>query len=184
MAEMTREQALALMRSRLKNKNLQKHVLAVAAVMKRLAARLGADAETWELVGLLHDLDYEETLKDPDRHGLLSAEWLREQGVAEEIVQAVLAHANKAPRDVPMNQAAFCADPVTGLLVACALIHPDKKLAGLDVPFVLNRFKEKRFAAGADRDRIRAGEALGLSLEEFLGLALSAMQEIAGELGL
>jgi putative nucleotidyltransferase with HDIG domain len=181
---MTREEALALMQARLKNKNLQKHVLAVAAVMKRLAPRFGGDPARWELVGLLHDLDYEVTLKDPDRHGLKSAEWLREQGVAEEIVSAVLAHAGKAPRDVPMNQAAYCADPVTGLLVACALIHPDKKLQPLDVPFVQNRFKEKRFAAGADRERIRACAALGLSLEEFLGLSLAAMQEIAGELGL
>jgi hypothetical protein len=181
---MTREEARALMQERLKNKNLQKHVLAVAAVMKRLARRLGAEEAVWELAGLLHDLDYEETLQDPDRHGLLSAQWLRERGVAEEIVNAVLAHAGKAPRDVPINQAAYCADPVTGLLVACALIHPEKKLAPLDVPFVQNRFKEKRFAAGANRERIQACAALGLSLEEFLGLSLAAMQEIAGELGL
>ena len=181
---MTRDEARALMQARLKNKNLQKHVLAVAAVMKHLAVRFGADEGVWELVGLLHDLDYEETLKDPDRHGLLSAEWLRGQGVAEEIIAGVLAHAGKAPRDAPLNQAAYCADPVTGLLVACALIHPDKKLSAIDVPFVLNRFKEKRFAAGADRDRIRACAALGLSLEEFLGISLLAMQEIAGELGL
>ena len=181
---MTREQALALMQERLKNQNLQKHVLAVAAVMKRLAPKFGGDPAVWEIAGLLHDLDYEVTLKEPDRHGLVSAEWLREQGVAEEIVAAVLAHAGKAPRDVPLNQAAYCADPVTGLLVACALIHPDKKLAPIDVPFVLKRFKEKRFAAGADRERIRACEALGLSLDEFLGLSLAAMQEISSELGL
>ena len=181
---MDRQAALALMQERLKNKNLRKHVLAVAAVMKRLAPRFGGDPAVWETAGLLHDLDYEETLKDPERHGLLSAEWLREKGVAAEIIAAVLAHANKAPRDVPLNRAAYCADPVTGLLVACALIHPDKKLGSIDVPFVLNRFKEKRFAAGADRERIRACAEMGLSLEEFLGEALAAMQGIAGELGL
>lgn len=184
MTRMSREQALSLVRERLKNRNLQKHVLAVAAVMKHLAFRLSGDPETWELVGLLHDLDYEATLPEPDRHSLVSAQWLRELGVDEEIVQAVMAHAGQAPRDTALNQAAYCADPVTGLLVACALIHPDKKLSAIDVPFLLHRFKEKRFAAGADRDRIRACEALGLSLEEFLGLALSAMQEIAADLGL
>lgn len=181
---MDRNQAIALMEERLTNKNLRKHVRAVAAVMKRLAPRFGGDPAVWELAGLLHDLDYEVTLQTPEKHGLVSAEWLAERGVSAEVVSAVKAHADKAPRDNPMCRAAACADPVTGLLVACALVHPAKKLAAIDVPFAAHRFREKRFAAGADRGRIMLCAELGLSLEEFLGLSLEAMQGISAELGL
>jgi predicted hydrolase (HD superfamily) len=83
-----------------------------------------------------------------------------------------------------MDRALYSSDPVTGLIVASALMHPDKKLAGLDVDFVMRRFKEKRFAAGADRDQISACSELGLSLEEFLGVAIESMQGISDELGL
>ncbi|HUT56139.1 MAG TPA: HD domain-containing protein [bacterium] len=180
---MDREEARRLMESKLANANLRKHVLAVAAVMRGLARRFGQDADKWELVGLLHDLDYEVTVKDPDRHGLVSAEWL-EGRVDAEVIEAVKAHADKAPRDKLMNQAVYCADPVTGFVVACALIHPEKKLAPIDVPFALKRIKEKRFAAGASRERIAACAELGLSMEEFMGIAIGAMKGISSELGL
>jgi hypothetical protein len=181
---MDREPAKQLMLSKLGNENLRKHVLAVAAVMRKLAQRFGEDQAKWEVVGLLHDLDYEVTAQDPDRHGLVSAEWLAEMGVAPEIIAAVKAHAEKAPRESMMEKAVYCADPVTGFLVACALVRPEKKLAAVEVSSALKRMKEKRFAAGASRERIRACEALGLSLEEFMGIALAAMVEIGGELGL
>lgn len=178
------EEAREIVWSRVKNKNLRKHILAVSAVMKHLARRLGEDEAKWELCGMLHDLDYEETDKDPERHSLIAAEVLAEKGVDEDIIEAVKAHAEKAPLDKNMNIAAFCADPVTGLIVACALIHPDKKLAPIDARFAMKRFNEKRFAAGADRDRIRACEKLGLGLEDFLDLSVSAMKEISDDLGL
>jgi putative nucleotidyltransferase with HDIG domain len=181
---MDREQAVSLMESKLANANLRKHVLAVAAVMRGLAQRFDQDADKWELVGLLHDLDYEVTVKDPDRHGLVSAEWLAALDVPPEVVEAVKAHADKAPRDQLMNRAVYCADPVTGFIVACALIHPDKKLAPIDVPFALKRIKEKRFAAGASRERMAACADLGLTMEEFMGIALEAMKGISADLGL
>jgi len=181
---MTREEAIAEIKSRCGNKNLFKHMLATEAVMVGLARRLGEDEEAWALAGLVHDIDYEETADDPDRHALVSAEILEELGVCEEIIHAVKAHNDKAPRDSTMDRALYASDPVTGLIVASALMHPDKKLAGLDVEFVMRRFKEKRFAAGADRDQIAACSELGLSLEEFLGLAIDSMQRVSKELGL
>jgi hypothetical protein len=180
---MERQEAIRLMESKLANANLRKHVLAVAAVMRGLARRFQEDEDKWELTGLLHDLDYEATLKDPDRHGLVSAEWLVGR-VDADVIEAVKAHADKAPRDKLMNRAVYCADPVTGFVVACALIHPEKKLAPIDVPFALKRIKEKRFAAGASRERMAACADLGLSMEEFMGIAIEAMKGISAELGL
>ena len=181
---MERDEARRIMESKLGNQNLRKHVLAVAAVMRRLAARFSEDADRWELVGLLHDLDYEDTANDPDRHGLVSAQWLFELGVEPDIIEAVKAHAEKAPRNTMMEKAVYCADPVTWFIVACALIHPDKSLEPIDAPFALKRMKEKRFAAGASRERIQACAELGLSLEEFMALSLEAMKGIRAELGL
>jgi len=181
---MDRDQARQLMESKLTNQNLRKHVLAVAAVMRALAERFGGDPDRWEVAGLLHDLDYEVTAKEPERHGLVSAEWLAELGVDDEIIGAVKAHADQAPRESDLNKAVYCADPVTGFIVACALIRPEKKLGPVEVDFAVKRMKEKRFAAGASRERIRACEELGLSVEEFMGIALAAMKDIHAELGL
>ncbi len=181
---MDRDRALELMESNLKDKNLRKHVLAVAALMRALARRFGEDEDEWELAGLLHDLDYEETKDDPGRHALLAAEWLTDMDVSGDVVHAVKAHADKAPRESLMDKAIYCADPVTGFLVACALIRPENSLAPVDVEFALKRMKEKRFAAGADRDRIRACEDMGLSLEQFLEISINAMKGIRDELGL
>jgi len=181
---MDRDEAKRLMESKLKNKNLRKHVLAVAAVMRRLAERFGEDGDKWELTGLLHDLDLEETQDDFERHALVTAGWLEELGVEREIIEAVKAHADKAPRNSLMEKAVYCSDPVTGFIVACALIHPDKSLDPIDAAFAMKRMKEKRFAAGADRGRMRACEDLGLSIEEFMELSLEAMKGIKKDLGL
>ena len=181
---MTRDEAVAAVRENCGNKNLIKHMLATEAVMVGLSERLGEDTRTWALAGLLHDLDYEQTADDPDRHGLVSAEMLKELGICEEIVHAVKAHNEHVTRDSAMDRALYASDPITGLIVAAALMHPDKKLAGLDVEFVMHRFKEKRFAAGASREQISACAELGLTLEEFIDVALTSMQGISGELGL
>lgn len=181
---MKREEAWRLVQEKIKNENLRKHILAVEAVMRGLAEYFGENAEQWACAGLLHDIDYEETIDDPSAHGRIGAEFLQGFGVDDVIVNAVLAHADKAPRDCLINKCIFCADPVTGLVVAAALVRPDKKLAGVEVKNLLKRFKEKRFAAGADRDRISACEEAGLSLEQFLEIALRSMQKIAEDLGL
>ena len=178
------EEAKSLMVSKLANANLQKHSLAVAAVMRHLARRLGGDEDKWALAGVLHDLDYEETLKTPERHSLVTADWLAGYNLDPEIIGAIKAHGDKAPRDTMMNKAIWSADPVTGFLVACALIRPEKKLAPVDAGFAIKRMKEKRFAAGANREQMNACAEMGLGLEEFMNISLAAMKEIATELGL
>lgn len=181
---MKREEAYTLAESRFSNRNLFKHVLAVEAVMRGLAAHFGEDSEKWGLVGLLHDLDYEETAKTPELHSIVTAEILKEYDIDEELLHAIKCHNNLAPRLSLMDNAIYVADPVTGLIVAAALMHPTKKLKNVDVPFILRRFKEKTFAKGVDRDQLRECAALGLSLDEFIDIALTSMQAIDKELGL
>jgi len=181
---MTRQQAYDLAKPRFKNKNLFKHVLAVEAVMRGLAEHFAEPVEDWGLAGLLHDLDYEETVNTPDRHTLVTEELLKDTDVSASVMNAIKCHNDKAPRQSLMDKAIYAADPVTGLIVAAALMHPDKKLKALDVDFILRRFKEKRFAAGANRDQIRTCEEMGLSLSEFLEIALKSMQKIDADLGL
>lgn len=184
---MNRDQALAEVKKRVKNRNLLKHMYAVEAVMRRLAQRLGGNEEQWAIAGLLHDIDYEETAQSPQRHSLVGAEILAELGLEEEIVYAVKVHnpAHGLDRNSMLDKALHIADPLTGLIVAAALIHPDKKLASIDPQFVLNRFGEKQFARGANREQISlCQEELNLDLEEFIALGLEAMQQISGDLGL
>ncbi len=181
---MTREEALTLVKSHVSNANLIKHMLAVEAVMRKLAGRLGGDAEQWALAGLLHDLDYDYTSKDPARHGLLTVEMLSDKGLAPEILSTIKSHVEQAAASTVMERAIIAADPVTGLIVASALMHPTKKLRNVDTAFVMNRFKEKGFARGANREQIRTCASVGLELEEFISLSLEAMSGIDAELGL
>lgn len=181
---MKREEALNLVESKVKTKNLVKHMLAVEAIMKRVAEHFSEDVEMWSLTGLLHDLDYDETAKDFDRHSLVTCEWLKDYELDQKILYAIKAHPGKVEPKSQMDLTLFAADPLSGLIVAAALMHPSKKLKEVTVEFVLNRFKEKRFAAGANREDIKTCEKLGLSLEEFVKLALEGMQSIDKELGL
>ncbi len=182
----TREEAHELLKQYLKTPNLLKHTYAVEAVMAKLAEHLGEDPERWALVGLLHDIDYDETADDPDAHSQEGADWLREAGMDEELVEAVRAHNDRhgLPRNTPLAKALYATDPLTGLIVAAALIHPDKKLSSLDVEFIMNRYAEPAFARGARRENIASIEELGIELEAFVGLALEAMQEVSEDLGL
>jgi len=181
---MTRDEALQWVKSEIKTPNLVKHILAVEASCRRLAERFGEDPDYWGMAGLLHDLDYERTVKEPEKHTRLTAQWLKEKGFDDTLIHAVMAHAEAVPPESKLDWSLYCVDPATGLVVAAALMHPTKSLAGLDVPFLMKRFKEKRFAAGARREAIAACSNLGLSLEEFLGLVLEGMQRISNDLGL
>ena len=151
--------------------------------MGGLAEKLGEDLELWSRTGLLHDLDYAQTVDDPARHALLSVEMLKDD-LPSEGLHAILAHCGHVPALSTIDKAIRCADLVTGLITAAALMHPSKKLAFLDGTFLLKRFKEKRFAAGANREQIAECEIIGISLEDFLGLSLTAMQGASEELGL
>ncbi|KNZ69991.1 metal dependent phosphohydrolase [Thermincola ferriacetica] len=183
---MTREEALTELKKHVKNNNLLKHMYACEAVMQRLARHFGQDEEKWGLAGLLHDIDYDQTKDDPVRHSLVGAEILEQMGLPEDVVYSVKVHndAHGLPRNTLLDKALYATDPVTGLIVAGALIKPEKKLDAIDVPFLINRFNEKSFARGANREQIASCSELGLTLEEFFGLALEAMLAIRDELGL
>lgn len=181
---MTREEAWHRVEKQVSNRNLQKHMLATEAVMKSLARQFKQDEPSWALAGLLHDLDYDQTAHDFARHGLLTAEILQDTDLPGEVINAIKSHPGHFPRLSLMDKALYAVDPVTGLIVAAALMHPSKKLKALDIAFVERRFGEKRFAAGADREQIRTCEDFGVSLHDFLKLALEAMQEIDTALGL
>ena len=182
---MDRDTALNLLKANVKNKNLVKHCFACEAVLGALAQRLGEDEATWRLAGLLHDVDYDQTADSPEDHARIGGRMLEEAGLDPAIVHAVLAHNDKVSRDSTLDKALWCTDPLTGLIVAAALIRSEKKLSAIDTQFVLNRMKERSFARGANRDQIRACEQeLGLTLEEFVGIGLKAMQDISNDLGL
>jgi putative nucleotidyltransferase with HDIG domain len=181
---MTREEAMALVKEKVSNKNLIKHMLATEACMRELAERLDGELEQWSMAGLLHDLDYDMTKDDFPRHGFETVEMLSGMGLPDEILQAIVSHTGHVERKSLMDKALYAIDPATGLIVAAALMHPDKKLTSLDVDFILRRFKEKRFAAGANRDQIQTCSELGLELDDFIGLCLKGMQSISDELGL
>lgn len=182
----SREGAFALVVERIPQRNLVSHCVATEIIMRALAERLALsadDADRWAIAGLLHDLDYAETAEDASRHGLVTASELEGQ-IDDEMIHAILAHADKAPRESQMDKALWCADPTTGFIVAAALVRAEKKLAAVEVSSLKKRWKEKAFARGANRDQMAGHEELGLEREEFLGIALRAMQSRASELGL
>lgn len=198
---MTRDEAYNLMTQMLQNKNLQKHGLAVEAIMRALCKYLQNHStsqgptlepqefneEEWAIVGLLHDADYELVEKDPKRHTLVTEEKLRPLGVSERIINGIKAHHDgvKNTRDNLMESSVYAADELSGLITAVTLVRPDKKLSSVTVESVMKKFPQKNFAAGANRDQILACEKeLNISLEEFVGIALTAMQGISEELGL
>lgn len=183
---MIREEALKLVKEKIKNENLVKHCLAVEVCMRALARNFNENEEKWGLAGLLHDIDYEETKDNPEKHSLVGAEILEEKGLDKEIVGAVKTHNEMhgiAP-ETKMAKALFVVDPLTGLIVAATLVLPEKKLANLIAENILNRFKEKSFARGANREIISQCSEIDLSLEEFVNICLKAMQGISGDLGL
>ena len=181
---LSRESAYRLVLERIGRNNLLKHILAVEAGMKQLAVHLDEDIEYWGLTGLLHDLDYNETKDDEARHTYLTAEWLAEYNPPPDMMQAIHAHPGHIPCESKLDWGLYSVDPSTGFIVACALMHPDKRLASVDTDFMLRRFKEKRFAAGASRENMSACPNLGLELPELLSIVRSGMLNISDELGL
>ncbi|TYO97503.1 putative nucleotidyltransferase with HDIG domain [Geothermobacter ehrlichii] len=182
-----RNQALDLVHQHIHSPNLIKHCLASEAVMRALARRLGEDEEKWGLAGLLHDLDVEQTADDLERHTHQTVAILNRLGVDPEIVEAIRLHNEAAHGDrrrTIFHHALAAGETITGLIIATALVYPDRKLASVKPKSVRKRFKEKAFAAGASREIIRECEQAGIPLDEFCDLCLQAMQKIAPELGL
>ena len=185
---MTREEALKSIKANIENGNSIKHMLATEAIMRALAKHLGEgeDEEEWGLTGLLHDIDMELTEGDMNTHSKLGADLANELGASEAMVHAILCHneAHGIPRETKLDKALFCVDPLTGLITAAALVRPDKKLASLEVKSVIKKFKQKGFAAGANRQQIAQCSEIGIEFDQFIELGLTAMQAIAADLGL
>lgn len=181
---MERDEALALVREKTEKETTVRHLISVEGVMRRLARHFGEDEHTWGLVGLFHDLDQDQTHDDPQRHAYQAAEWLREAGADERVVTGVLAHAHEEHRTDRMTQAVVHADAVAGLLVAAALVRPEKA-QGMKLSSVKKKLKDKAFAPGVNRDEIlEAEEKLGVPLDEFFALGIEGLQSVAPEIGL
>ena len=183
---MDREAALKAIRDNVKNENLVKHMLATEAIMRVLARRFNENEDEWGLAGLLHDIDVEVTNADMAVHSKRSAEMAKQLGANEMVCHAILVHndAHGVPCATLIDKALFCADPLTGLITAGALVRPDKKLASVEAKSIKKRFKEKSFAAGANREQMAKCSDIGLELDAFIELGLEAMKNVAGELGL
>jgi putative nucleotidyltransferase with HDIG domain len=192
--EITREQAWALLNEYTKSPNLIKHALAVEASMRAYARHFGEDEARWGLVGLIHDFDYERyptmdgATPREEWHTYAGARILREQGWPAEIVQDVLSHASyveDAPRDTLLRKALYAVDELTGLIIAVALVRPSKSIMDVKLKSVKKKWKDKAFAAGANRQDIEEGAAaLGVELSEHIAIVLEALKGIAAELEL
>jgi len=187
---MNRSEALELVNSWTKNKNLVKHMLAVEAQMKALAKHFKEDEELWGLVGLLHDADYEQFKDQPNKHPSRILDELKKKEVDTVIIEAIASHAWGSKEGAPqpkslLEWSLYSSDDLSGLIIACALVQPEKKLSTVTTESVLKKFKSTSFARGADRDRISfCKPRLNLPLEEFISICLPALQSISSDLGL
>ncbi len=171
-----REAALALINEYKPEPHMMQHALASESVMRALAGHFGEDPESWGLAGLLHDLDYPLTREQPEKHGVMAGEMLRGR-LPDEIVDAVMAHSSEYSGIMPktrMDTALRAAETVTGLVSAAALVRPEG-MTGMKVSSLKKKMKDKAFAAAVSRERIRECESIGLPLDEFLALAITAM---------
>lgn len=192
----SRKKALEFLNEKIENKNMVKHMLATEGLMggvyEVLKAKgetgLGGTKEEWMMAGLLHDGDYCDEVP-PEKQGIQITEWLKEKGyqIPENVAQTMAAHNSETgvKPETLMDWTIFCGDSLTGLIVASALVRPDKKLAGLTTESIMKKFKDKAFAKGTRREEIAlCKEKLDLSLEEFIKISLEAMKKINKELGL
>lgn len=183
---MERSKALDIVREYVKNENLIHHMLAVEAAMRFYAEKFSEDKELWGITGLLHDFDWEihPTLEE---HPMAGASILREKGFPEEIVRAVLSHADHTgiSRESRMEKALYACDEITGLITAVALVRPSRSLSDLEASSVKKKWKDRAFAAGANREEIaKAAEEFNIELWEHVGNVILAMRTISAELGL
>ena len=188
---MNRAEALALMHDHTQSPSLRQHMLAVEAALRAYAAKEGADADAWGLVGLLHDFDYErypnEAHSATEDHPSWGVRLLRDKGVPEASCRAILGHASYTgvPRDTPLAKTLFAVDELCGFLVACALVRPSRSFSDLEVSSVKKKLKDKAFARGVNRDEVRQGaEELGVPLDDHIAFVIQALRPVEGTLGL
>ena len=178
-----RAQGYEILKNNLSNKNLVFHSIAVARVMEKLAESFGKDADKWFMAGLLHDVDYELTKDDPKAHALKARAILAELNLDEDVLHAIEAHSGNVPLESEIDRHLWAADPITGLIVASALMRPDKKISTITLKSLKKKFKSKAFAKGANREQIASCANFGMEIGEFLQLALDAMASFESELG-
>lgn len=188
---MNRDEALALMHEYTASEALRKHMYAVEAAMRACARKYGEDEEKWGVVGLLHDFDYERYPNDAhsptEEHPSHGVGVLRERGIEEDILAAIMGHASYTgvPRESPMAKSLFAVDELCGFLTACALVRPSRSLQDLTVKSVKKKLKDKAFARGVNRDEVRQGaEELGVPLEEHVQFVIEALRPMEQDLGL
>ena len=190
MAEVTREQARALLFEFTESDALRKHGRAVEEAMRAYARWFGvtdeAEVDTWGIVGRLHDFDYEQNPTE-ETHLHVGGPILRARGYPEEIVEAICSHADymHIPRDTPLKKAIYACDELVGFIGACVKVRPSKKLADLPVESVVKKLKDKAFARSVDRSYVYGGaEAVGRPLEEHVGFLIESLKKVADEIGL
>jgi predicted hydrolase (HD superfamily) len=186
---MTRRAAMSILHAHTKNQNLCRHMYAVGFAMRALAQKLDGDPDMWEILGILHDADWEETKDTPELHTKRTLEWLTETDIDTAILHALKSHNTKlthlAELNGVMEWALETVDELTGFIVAVALMRPDRKLASVEVSSVLKKWKNAKFAAAVDRAQIaQCEEKLGILLHDFIAITLKAMQNNHEELGL
>jgi putative nucleotidyltransferase with HDIG domain len=188
---MNRTEALALMQEYTPSDALRKHMYAVEAAMRAYARKYGEDEETWGVVGLLHDFDYERfpnaTRSPTEEHPSEGSKILAARGYPEPLRRAILAHASYTgvPRETPVAKTLYAVDELCGFLVACALVRPSRSLGDLEVPSVKKKLKDKAFARNVNRDEIREGaEELGVPLEDHIRFVIEALRPVEPALGL
>ncbi len=187
----TRDDAWNLLCEYTQNDNLRKHALAVEACVRAYARKFGADEELWGLTALLHDFDYERWPNDAhdptQEHPTEGSKILRERGYAEEMIRAILSHADYTgvPRETPLEHTLFACDELAGFLVACALVKPGKNIFEVETESVRRKLKDKAFARGVNRGDVAKGaEELGIPLDEHISSCIEAMRGVADLLGL
>ena len=179
----SRGEAKELLFKNLENDNLRKHCIATAIVMEKLAERMGGEPESWFITGLLHDIDLEVVGDNFEKHALTAIELLEDSDISEEMKHAIKSHNNHVPLETDLDKALWISDPVNGLIIASALMRPDKKISTIELKSLKKKFKNRAFAAGANREQIAYCESMGISLDDYLQLALDAMAAKEGELG-
>src|SRR2546423_2888458 len=187
----SRAQTLALMHEYTASDSLRKHMLAVEAAMRAYARKFGADEELWGTAGLIHDFDYERfpniAHSATEEHPSEGVRVLRSRGYPEDILQAILGHAQytNTPREAPMAKTLFAVDELTGLITATALVRPNKSVHEVDARSVRKKMKDKAFARGVNRDDVINGaQELGVDLDEHISFVIASMQARAADLGL
>lgn len=184
---MQRDEALQLLEAHVQTDTLRKHSLATEAVMRALAEKLGQNRDLWGVTGLLHDLDFEYTRDNPAEHGRKTVELLTPFAFPEEALNAILRHNAEAlglERETAFDYALTCAETITGLIVAAALVHPDKRIGSINPKSVRKRMKSKDFARNVNREHIVLCERIDIPLMDFIELSINAMNSISDQMGL